>query len=360
MKTRFNLLILALVTVSATAQTKGSPVATLKYPPLRQVEIPKVDTYTLPNGMQLLLLENHELPLIRGVALVRTGNLFDPADKVGLATVTGEVLRSGGTKAKTGDQLDEQLENIAASVETGIGESSGTVSFSALKESTDDVLGVFHDVLTDPAFRDDKIEFSKSQLKSGISRRNDDAQGIAGREFASLIYGKNNSYGWDMEYATVDHIQRADVLAFYRRYFFPANVMLAITGDFSSPEMKAKIEKLFTAWTVQQAKVPPFPPVNHQPVPGTYVAVKTDVTQTTFVLGQLGGQLNDKDYPALEVMADILGGGFRSRLFQTVRTKLGYAYNISADWGANYDHPGIFEISGSTKSASTTESLTGN
>ena len=113
---------------------------------------------TLPNGLKIYLLENHELPTVRGLALVRTGNLFDPADKVGLAGITGSLIRGGGTDAKTGDQIDEELENIAASVESQIGESFGSVSFSTLKERTDEVLGVFHDVLTGPAFRQDKLD----------------------------------------------------------------------------------------------------------------------------------------------------------------------------------------------------------
>ena len=106
----------------------------------------------MPNGMRIYLLENHELPLIRGTALVRTGNLFDPPDKIGLATLTGSAIRSGGTSAKTGEQLDEQLENIAASVESQISESFGSVSFSTLKERTDEVLQVFHDVSPIPLF----------------------------------------------------------------------------------------------------------------------------------------------------------------------------------------------------------------
>ena len=104
----------------------------LKFPALRQIELPKIETVTLANGMTVMLLEYHELPTVRGVAIVRTGNLFDPADKVGLAGITGQVMRSGGTKGKTGDQIDEQLENIAASVEMNIGESYATASFSAL------------------------------------------------------------------------------------------------------------------------------------------------------------------------------------------------------------------------------------
>ena len=107
--------------------------------------------------MRVFLLENHELPMVSGRVLVRTGNLFDPNDKRGLADLTGQVMRSGGSKSKTGDELDEALENIAASVESSIGETSGSVSFSCLKENTDTVLGIFKDVLTSPEFRQEKL-----------------------------------------------------------------------------------------------------------------------------------------------------------------------------------------------------------
>ena len=329
----------------------------LKFSPLRPIQIPKVATFTLPNGMKLYLLEDHELPIIHGVAQVRTGNLFDPADKIGLATMTGMVMRTGGTRTKTGEQLDEQLENIAASVESNIGESTGSVSFSALQENTDEVLGVFKDVLTAPEFRPDKITLARTQLRGGIARRNDDAQGVAEREFTNIVYGKDSPYGWQEEYATVDRITRADLQEFYKRYFFPANVMLGVWGDFDTAGMRAKLEKLFSDFAVEQPPVPEFPKVGGAPAPGAYLAVKKDVTQTFFSIGQRGGQFNDKDYPALVIMADILGGGFRSRLVQRVRTKMGNAYDIGAGWDANYDHPGLFEISGGTKSFSTVETF---
>ena len=119
----------------------------LKFPPLPPLEIPKPLEFTLSNGIKVFLLEDHELPLVSGGVLIRTGNLFDPADKHGVAQLTGEILRSGGTKAKTGDQIDEELENVAASVESQIGEGSGSVSFNCLKENTDQVLAVFKDLL---------------------------------------------------------------------------------------------------------------------------------------------------------------------------------------------------------------------
>jgi zinc protease len=329
----------------------------LKFPPLGKIEIPDVERVTLPNGMKVYLLEDHELPTVGGLALVRTGNLFDPPDKRGLATITGMVLRTGGSKDEPGDQLDEKLENIAASVESSIGETSGRLSFSALKENTDEVLAIFRDLLTSPEFRQEKVDLAKLELRSAISRRNDDADSIAQREFSSIIYGRDNPYGWREEYEHLDRIRRDDLIAFYKRYFFPANIMLAVHGDFSAPEMKAKLEKLFAGWTYQQPPAPPFPEVTAKPSPGIYLAVKDDVTQTFFSMGHLGGTLKDKDFPALEVMADILGGGFQSRLFQRVRTKLGYVYSISASWGANFNHPGIFEISGSTRSAVTTDTF---
>ena len=108
---------------------------------------------------------------------------------------------------------------------------------------------------------------------------------------------------------------------------------------------------------MEQPPVPPFPAVTAKPAPGVYFGEKSDVTQTFFAIGELGGTLRDKDYPALQVAAHILGEGFSSRLVSEIRTKLGYAYDISAAWAAQYNHPGTFQIDGSTKSASTTDAI---
>jgi predicted Zn-dependent peptidase len=329
----------------------------LKYPPLPPLKVPDPTEITLSNGMKVLLLEDHELPLISGAALIRTGNLFDPPDKRGLAGITGEVLRSGGTKTRTGDQLDQDLENVAASIESQIGETNGTLSFSCLKENTDQVLALFRDLLTGPEFRQDKVDLSKTQSRSEISRRNDDPGGIAEREFSDIVYGRNTPYGWSIEYADIDNIQRDDLIRFYHRYYFPANITMEIIGDFSTADMKGKLEQVLGSWQYTQPAIPAFPKVEEKAAPGVYLASKDDTTQTFFHVGELGGELRDKDYPALEVAGEILGGGFSSRLFQSVRTKHGWAYNISANWAANYDHLGTFQISGSTQSAHTVDTL---
>ncbi len=350
------LLLGALLATAALAQSVPS-YQQLVYPPLKQVKIPEPVSFTLRNGMRVFLLEDHELPVINGLALVRTGNLFDPPDKRGLSSVMADVLRSGGTRAKTGDQIDEELENIAASVESNMGETNASISFSGLKETAGTVLRVFKEVITDPEFRQDKIDLSISQMNSGIDRRNDDPQGIAEREIADIVYGRDTPYGWSIEHADMARIGRADLQEFYRRYYFPKNVILAVYGDFSSAEMRSQIEALFADWTVEQPPVPAFPAVTAKPAPGVFLAEKSDVTQTFFTMGELSGTLRDPDYPALEVAVNILGSGFTSRLMSQIRTKMGLAYSIGAGWGANYDHPGTFRIVGSTKSASTTEAI---
>ena len=329
----------------------------LKFPALRSPNIPKPDEFTLPNGMRVYLLEDHELPLVSGTALVRVGNLFDPPGKVGLADITGAVIRSGGTAKLTGDQIDVMLENVAASVESSIAESSGSIAFSCLKENTGLTLGLFHDILTAPEFRQDKIDLLRTQYRSSIARRNDDPGGIASREFANEIYGHTTPYGWMPEYSTIDSIKRDDLIAFYKRYYFPANIMLAVIGDFKTAEMRAQLTALFKDWTYTQPPVPKFPEVQKSDEAGLFLATKTDVTQTFFEVGHLGGVLNDKDFAALDVASDILGGGFSSRLVQRIRTKLGWAYGISGAWGAHYDHPGLFEIAGSTQSKYTVQTL---
>ena len=363
MKSRL-IILLAVIASVAVAQTEVRNAAValpsyqdLKFAPLPPLKVPTPTEFTLSNGMKILLLEDHELPLVSGAALIRTGNLFDPPDKRGLAGLTGEVLRSGGTKTASGNQLDVALENIAASIESQIGESSGTLSFSCLKENTDQVLGLFRDFLTEPEFRQDKVDLAKTQMASAISRRNDDAEGIVDREFESILYGPKTPYGWRAEYSDINNIQRQDMLDFYQRYYFPANIMLEIYGDFSIPQMKEKLEQLLGSWKYQQPAVPAFPKVQETPAPGLFLGTKSDVTQTFFHVGHLGGQFRDQDYPALEVAAQILGGGFSSRLFRSIRTQHGWAYNIGSSWSAQYDHPGVFAISGSTQSIHTVDTL---
>jgi zinc protease len=347
----------------AVAQTPVAKPATapgpkdLKFPPLRPIQIPNVETVTLPNGMRLYLLEDHELPLIGGLAQIRTGTVFDPPDKIGLAAIAAAVLRTGGAGSRTGDQIDQQLENLAATVESGMNQSSGVVSFSALKESADQVLEVFRDLLTAPEFRQDKVDLQKAQAASTIARRNDDAAKVALREFGGILRGTNTPYGWLEQYDTIGRVSRADVVNFHRRYYFPKNVMLGVSGDFDSARMKARLAELFAGWTAEQPPVAEFPKVKEGVAPGVYLAERRNLRQAFFAVGHASGQLSDKDSAALEVAGYILGGTPHSRLVERVRNRLGSAYEISAQWAAGFGHPGLFRIVGIANSVSPVDTL---
>jgi zinc protease len=321
----------------------------LTYPKLGDIQIPDVKRVTLANGMRLFLLEDHELPLIRMSAMIRTGSVYEPADKVGLASITGTVMRTGGTTAKTGDAIDEQLEQIAASVETSIGQNSGSASLSVLKEDIDTGLAVLADVLMNPVFRADKIELAKVQHRSNIARRNDNVRQIASREFNKIIYGPQSVYARQTEYATIDNITRDDLVAFHKKFYRPNNIMLAVWGDFDTDRMIKKIEHAFAAWEKADTKIPAVPEVQYEFRPTVNLVGKDDINQACILLGHIGGQMDDPDYFTLVVMNLALS----DRVFKNVRSREGLAYSAYASYGATYDYPGVFRVSCQTKSEAT-------
>jgi len=321
----------------------------LTYPALGDIRMPDVKRATLTNGMQLFLLEDHELPLIRMSAMIRTGSIYEPADKVALADITGTVMRTGGTTSRTGDEIDEELEQIAASVETGIGESSGSASVSVLKEDIDTGLAILADVLMNPAFAQDKIELAKIQHRSDISRRNDNVRQIAGREFNKIIYGPRSIYARQTEYATIDNITRDDLVTFHKKFYRPNNMMLAVWGDFGTDQMIAMVEKAFDGWEKGDIEIPAVPKVQYEFKPTVNLIRKEDINQACLRLGHIGGLMSDPDYFALLVMNRALS----DRVFKNVRSREGLAYSAYGSYGAGFDHPGVFVVSCQTKSEAT-------
>ncbi len=325
----------------------------LEYPKLGDVRIPEVQRVTLDNGMRLFLLEDHELPLIRVLSRIRVGSIYEPADKIGLAAITGTVMRTGGTTSKTGDEIDEELEAIAASVETGIGLNSGSASMSVLTEDVDTGLSILADVLMNPAFRENKIQLAKILHRSAIARRNDNVLAIASREFDKLIYGSESIYARHTEYATIGNIGRDDLVAFHTRYYHPNNVMLGVWGDFNTKQMIKKIKEAFKGWKKVDVQPPTVPEVRYEYRSTVNVIRKDDVNQSNIYLGHIGGLRNDPDYFALIVMNRVLGSAFTGRLFKNVRSRKGLAYSVRGNYSANYGFPGVFYVGCQTKSQST-------
>jgi zinc protease len=325
-------------------------------PPLPAFKPQQPKRIELSNGMVIFLQEDHELPLIEGSARIRGGSRDEPASKVGLVEIFGEVWRTGGTKTQTGDQLDDFLEVRAAKVETGGGADSTTIGLSCLKGDFDDVFKVFADLLRNPEFRADKLDLAQKQIEDGISRRNDQAGGIAARESVKLAYGADNPYARVPEYATVGAVTRQDLVDWHHAYVHPNNIILGISGDFDASAMEANLRAAFESWPKGPAL--PKDEIQYQPAkPGYYLIPKDDVNQSSIHMVALGTTRDNPDYYAISVFNEAFGGGFSSRLFNDIRTKRGLAYNVGGGIGTNFGHPGILQVVMSTKSQSTIESV---
>jgi zinc protease len=344
----------ALLSGSAFAQKHYTDLA---FPPLGDLHIPEVERLELPNGLALYLLEDHSLPKVEGIALVRTGSRFEAADKAGLASILGQVLRTGGSTSRPGEQIDRELEDAGAVVETDIGVSAGRASIFALRDHLPLVLEILAEVLSAPALPEDKIELAKVQERTAVARRNDDVGAIASREFGKLLYGGESPYARTTEYRTLAAVTRDDLVAFHRRYLLPNRTLLGLWGDFDKKEVRELVGRVFGTWQRGPAPDDVLPDVASRGEGSVNLVSKEDVNQSQIRVGHLGGRIDDPDYYALTVMSEILGGGFSSRLFQTVRSQRGLAYRVGASWNAAYDHPGSFVVTSGTKSESTVETI---
>lgn len=324
----------------------------LQFPPLAEVRLPKYSRFVLNNGMVVYLMEDRDLPLVGGTALIRTGDRLEPLEKVGLANLTGTVIRTGGTQQHSADELNQLLEQRAAVVEAGIAESAASASFSTLSEDLEMVFGLFAEVLRQPIFAQDKLDLAKTQVRGGIARRNDEPNGILGREFQKLIYGNTSPYARSVEYATLDNISRQDLVSFYRQYFHPNNMILGIVGDFDTKQMRSLIQKQFGDWKPSRRSQPQLPSVSQSQMGGMFLVNQPQLTQSYVQIGHLGGQFDSPDYAALDVLNRVLNG-FGGRLFNSVRSRQGLAYSVYGFWSPRYDYPGLFVAGGQTRSETT-------
>jgi predicted Zn-dependent peptidase len=304
----------------------------------------------LKNGMVVYIAEDPTLPLVNIELTLRTGSYLEPAGKEGLAAFTGSQIRRGGTRGLTAEQLDEKLDFLAASVSTGIGETSGRASLNALRDNLDESLKVFVEMLKEPRFQEDRLALAKEQALQDMKKRNDDSEDIEAREWNVLLYGEDHFSNRFTTAASVQSISRPDLVDFHKKYVHPANMIAAVSGSFSRPEMIRKLEAAFANWPGPAATVPPVPSEIHTAAPGIY-RIQKDVNQGRVSIGLPSVRRGDPDAYALEVMNEILGGsGFTSRIMKTVRSDEGLAYSAGSGLRFGVYYPGSFRAEFQSKS----------
>ncbi|MBI4002430.1 MAG: insulinase family protein [Nitrospira defluvii] len=318
---------------------------------------PDADRVVLDNGMVVYLLEDHELPLVTVNATFRTGSWLDPAEKVGLAGMTGAVMRTGGSAGMSPEEVDEELEQLAATVSIGFAKESGSASLDVLKKDLKRGMQIFADLLRRPAFEQSRVDLAKLQALEGIRRRQDSPGSIVGREFAKLLYGGTHPSARETTIRSIDSMTREDLVAFHQHTVHPNGIILGVTGDFERTSMLALLREVFGDWakgTVPDVAIPAVPETDFKTSAVRFV--NKDTSQTHLRVGHLTIKETDPDYVAVAIANDILGGSsFRSRLFNDVRTKRGLAYSVGSGLRASVYDQGVWLMRAETKLASTQE-----
>lgn len=317
---------------------------------------PQVEQVTLSNGLIVYLLEDHELPLLNLTAVIRTGSVYDPDDKAGLASLTGTVMRTGGTRFMTGDEINETLDYMAGVMETGIDSNAGRASLSVLKKDTDKGLEIFSDVVRNPVFSEEQVDLARKKQLERIKRSNDDPQEIAFRELRRGIF-ENDPRGRVPTLETIANITREDLVSFHGRYFHPDNTILGVAGDFKRDELIGKLEAIFKTWNPGEITPPPLG-LPEEREAGIVCYAHKDLPQSTIAMGHLTIGTADPDFFPLTLLNFIAGaGGFKSRLMSEIRSDRGLAYSVGSIYSSEADY-GIFAAYCFTKSDTTIESIT--
>ena len=316
---------------------------------------PRPERVVLENGLTVYYLEDRELPLVNISLIIGAGSVFEPPGKEGLAEMTGDVMRTGGAAKLTGDKVDEELEYLAAPISISLGMEYGTASLTVLKKDLNRAFKIFADILRNPSFDETKLDQEKNLKIEELRRVFDKPQRLAFREFKKAIYA-DNPRGRFPEIASIEKIERDDLVSFHKSYFFPRNLRMAVTGDISKQEAVDLISRHFGDWDDEGDFGTAPLPKPQENAPLYYYEKK--VPQSTVIIGAIGPGKESPDFYPFTVLDYILGsGGFRSRIFQEIRSNRGLAYSAGSFYEGRQGY-GSFGAYAMTKSESTGQVLT--
>ncbi len=346
----------------------------------------EIKRQTLPNGLTVVHVERHNLPIVMVTLLIEASPLNEPEEKAGLANLTARML-TGGTAKRNALEISEEIEFIGASLSASAFSDFTTISLSVLKKDVEKALEIFSDVLLSPSFPEDELKRQKELIKGSIMRNEDDPSFVASRAFIKEVFG-DHPYGRLItgSIETINAISRDDVVSFYKENYLPDRAILSVVGNITQEELGFLIEKYLGQWkTAGRARTPKsfgvrpstheVSDMGHKGSPKNrrffgaeiiekevnkirssedekdkrIIVIDRDITQANIILGHSGISRDNPDFYAVFVMNYILGGGgFASRLMTTVRDEMGLTYSIHSSFGGRKE-PGQFEVTVQTK-----------
>lgn len=349
-------LVVALAATSAGALTVKEKIAALEYDP---IEVTKKTPHreTLPNGIRIFTLEDLRLPLVDMVVIVKAGSLYEPADKAGLASLTGTLLRTGGTESMHFTEVDEKADAIAARFSTWIDTENGGAFLNVHSDRLEDGVQLVADALRRPAFDAERFQVEMAQLREQIRRQNDNVQQIGQREFRKILYGDDHPAARFPTNESLDRISREDLAAYHDQYFVPNQVWIAFAGAITPERARALVEKAFGDWESKDVTYPAMPAVDRNTTP-EIIHIQKESDQSVVSMGHISIRRTDEDWALMRLANHVLGGSFStSRLVTEIRHKRGLAYTTGSLFSSPYLYDGLFAAYAGTKGESTGEVL---
>lgn len=327
------------------------------YPAFAQgIHLPPHQKIVLKNGMTVLLLEKHGVPMVSFFAVVKVGTTADPAGKEGLTSITSELLRKG-TKKRNAQQFAADLDFIGGTYESGSDVDYTNVSAEFLTKDLDRGIDLFADALLHPTFPQAEVDKALAQALDGVRAAKDDASQVLGTYFSGYFFG-THPYGRPQggDEISLKKIGRDDITHFYETYYTPGNTILAIAGEFKPQEMQKKLEEAFEAWPAKKAPEVSLTAASAAKGKRLLLIDKPDSTQTYFQIGNIGTPAGDPDRYTLRVVNTIFGGRFTSRLNEALRVESGLTYGAGSFF-SSHKTPGEFVISSYTRNETTVQAL---
>jgi zinc protease len=314
--------------------------------------------FVLPNGLTVLVVEQHALPILQIHALIKAGSAHDPAGKAGLANLVASLLDEG-TATRSAKQIADEIEFVGGTLTAHATEDFTTVTARVLRKDVELGFELVSDVLLHPSFPEAELDRVRGQILGEIESEKDDPGQVAAKAFDQMVFD-GHPYRWPVEGTeeSVGKLTRQDVQQFFNREYVAGQSILTIVGDISVADARALITKRFGGWKRGETAARTLPPPKAIDKPVVRL-VEKDLTQATVVLGHVGISRSNPDFYAVTVMNYILGaGGFSSRLMDSIRDNQGLAYHVGSHFEARL-MPGAFLVTLQTRNEAANQAIAG-
>ncbi|HET6348610.1 MAG TPA: insulinase family protein [Candidatus Krumholzibacteria bacterium] len=334
------LIVLSAVTPAPAKQSPPPP------GPLKKLAFPAYSEMTMKNGLEVVVVENHEQPIANIWLAVKAGSVLDPEGKSSLASYTSALVNKG-TKDKDAKKLAEWIESVGGSFDATTNEDETIFTISVLSEHLDTAYQYLADVILNPTFPQDEFQEEQKRSKTNIEFEKSDPRAMADRHFAEVVYG-HHPYAISPTTESVEAVTRDDVAAFHKKNYVANNALLFVVGDVKKGDVKKDVEKYLGAWQGGTPDVANYTAPPERTARNISLYHRPGSVQTNIEIGELGLRPTDPDWPAVAVGNRILGGGASGRLFMELREKHGWTYGVYSSFSKEKDR-GLFTAGGSCR-----------